>query len=262
MDAPFEYDWDALMDAIASGIVTVDDLPPELYAKTADYLAKGVKEGFVSETAYIPDEELLIKLQTSVYRFSAAKTYQSVSQMQQLARALVKDGRVATYSEYKQEAQKVLNQFYDNYLRTEYNTSVGQSQNAVKWAEFENDQKNFDYLVYDAILDENTSDICRPLDGITLPVNDKFWDTHGPLNHFNCRCFLRKQVGGKPTPKKDVQRAYKETTPKMDDSFMNNPGKTGEVFTKAHPYYNVPKKDRKKIKTNFGLPKDPNNTKE
>jgi hypothetical protein len=35
-------------------------------------------------------------------------------------------------------------------------------------------------------MDANTSDICRPLDGITRPVDDPFWNVHAPLNHFNC----------------------------------------------------------------------------
>lgn len=262
MASPLDYDFEALLSAIAEGIVNTDELPVGLYMKTVEYLNKGVAEGWEMATSYLPDEELLAELQSGIYEFSAAKTYQSVSQLQKLSKLLVKDGRIASYSEFRQGASKVLDAFYDNYLQTEYNTAIGQAQNARKWSDFEQDKENFDYLVYDAIIDPNTSDICRPLDGIKLPVDDPFWNTHSPLNHFNCRCLLRKENGGKPTSKADVKKAYDTTIKQMDDTFKMNPGKAGQVFTKKHPYYNVPKKDKSKIKDNFGLPKPPKPTKE
>lgn len=262
MASPLDYDFEALLSAIAAGIVTTDELPVGLYMKTVEYLNKGVVEGWEMATSYLPDEELLAELQSGIYEFSAAKTYQSVSQLQNLSKLLVKEGRIASYSEFRQGASKVLDAFYDNYLQTEYNTAIGQAQNARKWSDFEQDKANFDYLVYDAIIDPNTSDICRPLDGIKLPVDDPFWNTHSPLNHFNCRCLLRKENGGRKTSKADVKKAYDATIVKMDDTFKMNPGKAGQVFTKKHPYYDVPKKDKSKIKDNFGLPKPPKPTKE
>ena len=43
------------------------------------------------------------------------------------------------------------------------------------------------YWKLSVILDSRTSDICAPLAGTTLLATDKFWDTHIPPLHFECR---------------------------------------------------------------------------
>lgn len=47
------------------------------------------------------------------------------------------------------------------------------------------------YLMYDAILDSRTTDICSDLDKTILPVDDPFWNDHTPPLHHNCRASLR-----------------------------------------------------------------------
>ena len=43
------------------------------------------------------------------------------------------------------------------------------------------------YWAFQAILDKRTTDTCSPLDKVTRPVGDAFWDSHWPPLHFNCR---------------------------------------------------------------------------
>lgn len=43
------------------------------------------------------------------------------------------------------------------------------------------------YFAFQAILDKRTSDTCSPLDKVTRPAGDEFWDSHWPPLHFNCR---------------------------------------------------------------------------
>lgn len=40
---------------------------------------------------------------------------------------------------------------------------------------------------YSAILDDRSSTICPPLDGIRRPMDDPFWQRYMPPNHYNCR---------------------------------------------------------------------------
>lgn len=47
------------------------------------------------------------------------------------------------------------------------------------------------YFELVAVTDERTDDICFQLDGLVLPAGDKFWNTHTPPLHPNCRCKLR-----------------------------------------------------------------------
>jgi SPP1 gp7 family putative phage head morphogenesis protein len=42
-------------------------------------------------------------------------------------------------------------------------------------------------LHYSAILDGRTTELCRGLDGTTLPLADPFWSQWTPPNHFGCR---------------------------------------------------------------------------
>ncbi len=43
---------------------------------------------------------------------------------------------------------------------------------------------------YDAVLDNRTSDICRPIAGTVLPADHPFWKTHVPPCHFSCRATI------------------------------------------------------------------------
>lgn len=251
---PFEYDEDALIKALIEGRISTKVLPQNLYFKIAEYLKEGMYEGWegnLTSTMYASDKLLLRELRTNIYQFSAAKTYQQVREM---SAVLGKGKNIATFKEAKESAKIIFKTYNETYLRTEYDTAIGQAQNARKWAEFERDAPNFDLLEYDAVLDLNTSEICRPLDGIRLPINDPFWNTHSPLNHFNCRCLLRKVSDVLPTKKSDVAKAVKQTDPLMQDTFKMNPGKDGYIFSKKHPYFQVAPKDKGQLKMNFGLP--------
>ena len=128
---------------------------------------------------------------------------------------------------------------------------------ARQWNDIEKDKTNFPYLRYSAIIDGRTSDICEPLNGVTLPVDDPLWDEYTPLNHFNCRCIL-EQVDQfedvKLTPKSEVDAIKEGLDENVNDLFKMNAGKDGYVFSDAHPYFDVAPKDRELAQRNFDLP--------
>lgn len=53
------------------------------------------------------------------------------------------------------------------------------------------------------------------------------------------------------TERKEVLKAIKPFEIPM---FRHNPGKTGEVFPKEHPYFDIPDEYKKLAKKNFNLP--------
>jgi SPP1 gp7 family putative phage head morphogenesis protein len=257
----------SLLDGIYDGSITEYDLPQDLYLAIADYLKKGLYEGFgntlskLSENlangnGSLNDLELLAELRSNIYMFSAAKTFQQVKEM---TSALVnEDGVVRSFSAFKKEAINIFGLYNETWLKTEYNTAIGQAQEAIKWQRIEEQKDVLPYLKYQAVLDPHTSIICRPLDGIVAKVGDPIWAKIAPLNHFNCRCLLLQvdeEEGRKElTPDGDKLKRVDQVEAEMQPVFKMNAGKDGYIFKGDHPYFEVAKKDREYAKNNFDLP--------
>ncbi len=240
-----------ILRKIYEGGYTTSTLPKKLYYKTAKALLKALKEG---QAKAILDIEFLNELKTNLWLFSAAKTYTQVKDIQSL---ITIDKQLVPYNKYKKLAKERFIIYNENYLKTEYDTTIGQVQNAVKWREIEANKELFPYLRYNAVLDSHTSEICKPLHGVTLPVDDKFWNKFMPLNHFNCRCLVEKidkYEDVKLTKLSKVDRVSSEVDKQMQPLFKSNVGKIGEIFDKSHPYYDVSKNDKNLAKRNFNLP--------
>lgn len=47
------------------------------------------------------------------------------------------------------------------------------------------------FFMYDAIIDQRTTDTCKELHGVVLPQDDPYWDGRIPPTHFKCRSGLR-----------------------------------------------------------------------
>lgn len=249
---------ESLLAGIYAGVITEYELPEDLYFAIADYLKKALYKGFGGALADFDgkDLELLTELRENVYMFSAAKTYQEVLEIKNLL--YDEDGNFRSSKEFNQLGREKYDLWNDTYGQTEYNTCVGQAQQARQWNEIEKNKELFPYLKYVAVMDANTSDICAPLNDVVLPVDDPLWNSYSPLNHFNCRCVLEqldKYEDVKETPQSQVDEVEKELKDKVQDAFKMNPGKDGYVFSPEHPYFDVADKDF--AKQNFNLPIPP-----
>jgi SPP1 gp7 family putative phage head morphogenesis protein len=258
-----EADIDRLLRAVFDGdIDSSSKLPEWYYDRLSSYLEHGLFKGFGDN---IDDLEigttrsaLLQDLRENVYMFSGAKTYQQVRDYESTLRDLSsKMADAATYRDFKNSVMATYDNYNTNWLASEYNTAVGQAQQASQWDEIQNTKATFPYLKYSAVMDPNTSEICAPLDGMTLPVDDKMWDKYTPLNHFNCRCILvqiDKYDDVKLTTDAEKKKLAQQVGDQMQDVFKMNPGKDGYIFKPDHPYFEVAPKDRKFARENFGLP--------
>lgn len=246
----------ALMQGIYDETITPYDLPEDLYMAIAEHLQKAVFEGFGGDVADFsgPSQDLLEDLRDNVYMFSGAKTFQQVKEM---SAALTSEDGITPFSEFKEKAMQIFDQYNKDWLQTEYSTAIGQAQNAQRWDQIQSQKETLPYLKYSAVIDDNTSDICEPLDGTTLPVDDPFWDEFMPLNHYNCRCTVLQLDAydkAEVTPKDDVDERAEKSGKDMDNVFKMNPGKDGYVFSPEHPYFEVAKKDQDYAANNFNLP--------
>jgi len=246
---------EAVLQDIYSGKISASKkLPKDLYLAISDYLRESLYKGFGGKLSSFAlggiDYELLTSLRENIYMFGAAKTYQQVKEMG----GLVADAE--TFREFRDRALQVYDQYNVNWLKAEYNTSIGQAQQARQWVEIEKKKELFPYLRYVAVMDDNTSDICAPLDGTVLPVDDSLWNDYTPLNHFNCRCVLEqvsKYDDVELTSQSHVETLKENLNDTVQDAFKMNPGKDGYVFGPDHPYFSVAKGDKDFARENFGL---------
>jgi SPP1 gp7 family putative phage head morphogenesis protein len=241
---------DALIEGIYNGNITVRDLPVDLYEAIANKLLGAL--GTIEKKA---SPALLNELRENLYIFSGAKTYQQINDISLIA----EDESIKSFKDFKNEALAIYEQYNQNWLETEYRTAIGQAQTAVRWEQIEAQKETLPYLQYSAVIDNNTSEICLPLDGVCLPVDDPFWDTNAPLNHFNCRCLLiqhDKEDAQKTgiTSNEEATAISEEMNKERQPLFNMNSGKDKVIFDDKHPYFEVPPKDKEFAKENFGLP--------
>lgn len=174
-----------------------------------------------------------------MYRFSGAKTYQQLAEMNSFL--VDQNGKIRSYNDFKKNVDKVHQKYNKNYLQAEYQTAKRAAQASRQWKGFEQNKDLFPNLKYMTIDDDKVRLDHEKLHGVIKPVNDPFWDTHYPPNGWRCRCYV------KPT-----NEAVTDKVPNIpvEESFNHNVGKSNELFMeKKHPYFVIPKSDKKEVET-------------
>ncbi len=208
-----------------------------MYQETARQLLDGAEEGMGHTLPAVkygtPDAVLLGKFSEHLYVFSANKNYQLLTQLNGL---LVKDGQVQPYPEFKSEALKLHEDYNVSWLKTEYQTAVATAQMAAKWLTFQ-DNKDKYFLKYSTVGDDRVRPSHAELDGITLPADHSFWNTHYPPLGWKCRCNVVQipRSGREATPADDLKHLSAHPP-----EFGHNAGKTGIIFPDSHAYNDVP----------------------
>lgn len=190
----------------------------------------GITNGFGKGSGGIdydtPDDKMLESLLKNTWQFAAAKNY---TQLRQMTDALIgDDGKLRSFNDFKIAAQAI-NDEHIGYLKTEYNLAIAGGQMASKWVEFEDSGASL--LQFDVVMDAQTTDICRPLNGVIVSMDDPMLDIYYPPNHFNCRTTMRALNSGKPTPHTEIQH------PDIPPMFRTNLAKQGLAFPLDHPYF-------------------------
>ena len=207
------------------------DYNADLASATAQELARTVSQEYnkINVDWNAPDTEMLQRLTQDVWHFSSAKNYQ---EMRDLTLLLQDDeGKLRSFSDFKNEASKVVDQYNENWMQTEYNTAVASSQNAARWTEFQNDKDVIPNLEYQTVGDSSVRAEHQVLDGIIKPIEDIFWKTHYPPNGWGCRCEAVQTLDANVTP---ADKTPSIAIPKI---FRTNLASESLIFPKGHPYY-------------------------
>jgi SPP1 gp7 family putative phage head morphogenesis protein len=79
------------------------------------------------------------------------------------------------------------------HLETVYRNAVQASYNTGRWYQLTDPEMTLlrPYLMFDAVLDDRTTSVCRACDGVVKAHDDPWWLTHAPALHHRCRSTLR-----------------------------------------------------------------------
>jgi SPP1 gp7 family putative phage head morphogenesis protein len=202
-----------------------------LYTTVAGQLWDGVQNAYndVANPDFSDNDEFMkAALQKNMYIFSANKNFQLMLSLNDQLKD--ENGKLREWADFKKKALELHQDYNVNWLQAEYDTAVASAQSAAKWQQFlaERDQYN---LKYQTVGDDRVRESHQALDGIVLPVDDDFWNDHYPPLAFRCRCEV---IQDSSSTLSDKSKIISPDVPKM---FKNNVGKTGQVFTKDHPYW-------------------------
>ncbi|MBD2769715.1 DUF935 family protein [Hymenobacter sp. BT664] len=205
--------------------------------ETGDQLSDGLQEGYgakLPELEYgTPDAVLLGKLTTSLYIFSANKSYKLLTELNKL---LLDGGQVRPYADFKKQALQLHEDYNIQWLKTEYDTAVATGQMSAKWQSFQENAEHY-FLKYTTAGDSRVRPAHHDWDGITLPVDHPFWNTHWPPCGWKCRCNAVRVPRLTNTATSQDRLDNLTTTP---PEFGHNAGKTGVVFPESHQYNDIP----------------------
>lgn len=248
-----EEEKDSVLQGIWAGIITIFNLPVIVYDENKDTLHSGIDEGYVTGVSPSDiDIETVSSFKDNATLFSSSKTFQQVNDMSLMV--FDEDGFVRPFSEFKKDADVVFETYNEQWLKTEFNTAVAQSQSASQWVDIVEDSEIFPLLKYQTADDERVRHEHSLWDNIVRPVEDPFWDTHMPQNGWNCRCTLiQLEAGESPlTSLNGIPR-------NKDKVFSHNPVKTQMIWQEsgqgAHPYFVVDEQYEDLKDDNFGLPR-------
>jgi len=89
---------------------------------------------------------------------------------------------------------------------------------------------------------------------ISVEKDESYCTINGVVH--NCECLIIQVPSdeAKVTPQREADRISEDVNPLKHGMFMTNAGKSGIIFNKETPYFNVPKQYEQFAQHNFGLP--------
>lgn len=235
-NASFKFDTDVLatfLRRIYNGFDTSKDVEPTMWREILRIINEATVDGLVKGNYDTNiDKTFLQKLAHSNEVFSAFKVHNMGVDMAKKMRT--DDGKLKPFSEWKKDIKGIASHYCGAWLQTEYNTATLRAKFAAEWKQYEADADIMPNLRWMPTTSANPEEEHKEywMKRLTLPVGDKFWDKHHPGDHWNCKCSL-EQTDEPANP--DVLSRVPDV--KAQKGLAANPGKTGEMFDRSHPYY-------------------------
>lgn len=234
----FKHIIEAVARLIFDRKLSANQIELSLYRLIAQELWSGFKQGYKNFdriTFDMPDNAFVARIQSNIFAFSGAKTY---AEMQILRDAIIKDGAVVPWTQFRSFALSVNQMYNEFHLATERNHVIRAGTLGSRWQQIEKDKELFPYLKYETVGDERVRDEHRSLEGMTLSVDSGFWDRYYPPNGWNCRCSVKQIFQPDEDGLIDLEDANAIASVNIEDEyFKGNVGKSAIVFKGSHPYF-------------------------
>lgn len=246
IDTPEFEENQSLIQGVFQGRVTPENLPVGLFAFTFFTLAQQVLEGFGLPSDFpkgSPSWQQAGKAKTNLGLFSGAKTFHNVVALSM--EVSDSNGQLRSFGAFKEIALKINERYNVDWLAVEQSAAFRQSQAIESWIRVQEDKDIFPLLKYSTARDARVRPSHRSLDGVVKPVDSPFWDRWFPPNGWHCRCIVQRL--------RSAAVSQIQTPENTDFNFNTNVGKTGLIFSNAHPYFEVPPEFKHASATNFGF---------
>lgn len=230
------------LEGLYNGSIKPEQLLTDVYLVMASGLfdtmrkAWTTSEGFAFEQLPVAAEAV----RRNLYAFSGAKTY---AQMLELRDAVYNSGVLRPFSEFVGIARKISATYNVTYLEAERGAVVRGTTMIGLWKQIEESKEDYPYLQYQTMQDDRVRDEHRALQGLTLPVDDAFWNQYYPPNGWRCRCTVR-QISQTDLDLKRAKPSDSEASTKLagksvkDKYWRKNLAKADQVLdVTGHPYY-------------------------
>lgn len=123
------------------------------------------------------------RLERSNWVFSGMKTFHELNEA--FPSLIDEEGRRKPFERFLNDVRKVDETYNSNYLRSEYNFVHSSAAMAAKWEQFQEDGDRYN-LQYRTAGDDRVRAEHAALEGVTLPIDDPFWEEYYPPNGWNC----------------------------------------------------------------------------
>lgn len=239
-ESGFTFDNEALKKALKriyeKDVDVMNDIEENLFNAVFETMSDAVDKGFEVPDITDPDVAFYKALKEDVAVFAAFKTHRWQND---IAGQLLDDkDRLKDYNLFKRDVEGLVNpQHKEQWLRTEYDMAITRARLATDWQQFEREKDILPNLEWVESTSVTPGEDHMIFWGMIAAIEDPCWNEHRPGDRWGCKCGLRST--DKPcTQKSDVPQPTKENDPAP--GLKGNPGVTGEIFSKDHPYMTDP----------------------
>lgn len=251
VESSFTFDDEALKKALKriyeKDVNPMNDIEENLFNAVFDTMSSAVDKGFGVPDATDPDIDFYKALKSDAAVFSAFKTHRWQND---IARQMLDEkGNLKSFDQFKKDVASLVDpQHKDAWLKTEYDTAILRARQAAEWKQFEREKDILPNLRWIESTSIHPGADHRQFWGVIRPIDDPFWNRHRPGDRWNCKCGL-SATDEPETPEANLPAGGADDKPAS--GLGGNPGKTGQLFSRDHPYVTGAYKGAKEAVENF-----------